>query len=132
MSAFFIIRGECPAVRKTAADAIIHLPDTGVWEVSIDQRISKKTRVQEKYLHALLSLVSAYSGHDITWLKRSTAWRLDLVDEIVMHDGEIVRVPRHTRDMNVKDYSLMIEASRLLCEELGLGYPDAAFYGYDL
>ena len=118
-------------VLRTVINHLGNLNPDKEWEVCICEHKKNKTRMQENYFHALVDIICAFNGDTKKDMKRRIAWNCDLREEFVTDEGEVKSIPMSTSGLKVKQYSDIIEATQMICADLGLSYPDPRDFGYE-
>jgi hypothetical protein len=122
MKRTYIIR---PA-NKAIAEAINHIgnlnPDKE-WEITIGPYKKNKTKQQRDYYHALLDILSDYSGYTKEELKTRMCFSLGYVKDVTLRDGTVIQERLSTEGLGVEKYSKMIDAATMACRDLELRFP---------
>ena len=124
----FISKKDTPRIDQ-AIQYITQLDNTKDWSIEIKPYKKNLTRDQRNYYHALLGIISDYSGDDIDDLKTRMCFTLGYVRTVRLRDKTEVLVRRSTESLTREEYSQMIDAARMACLELGLSFPHATNYG---
>ena len=116
---------------KDAMDYIAQLP-FGDWQITIEPYKASKTTQQRKYYHALLKIISDYSGDDIDDLKTRMCDTLGYMKTVRLRNGKELLTRRSTETLTRQEYSDMIKTAQMACMHLELKYPDPRDLGLDI
>lgn len=125
---------------------IDELDKSKIWIVEIREEKKNKTRMQERYFHKLVDIICKFNGDEKFDMKRDITGACGLWDEFTVKEdmfddetgeleftkGEVLRFPRATAGLKVKEYSIIIEAAQMICEKLELSYPEPSHYGMEI
>ena len=112
-----------------AMSFIDQLPEHEKFTVSIKKGVDSKTAQQRNYFHALLKIISDYSGYTIDDLKTRLCFTLEKVKQVKLKEGGTILQRLSTEELNKIGYSELIEAACQALDSIGLEYPPPKYYG---
>jgi len=112
-----------PDVRQRLLTTIATLPDDKTWEVVIKPYVSKKTAEQRGWFHALCGIFGDEVGLTKGQVKEIAKAQLFGWEKISYGGIELVIAEGHSEDLNLKEYSQLIEAIYIMAGDAGIVLP---------
>lgn len=122
MQQYFIIKN--PEIRRNAQEAIGKIP----LGFEVIFRPKRKTSAQERYFHTLVDLIIGQTGQGD--IKDQIKMKVLGYDDCIDLDGNPYRKVKSSSDINDKQYGELIEAAKIILDNMEVTYPVPSYYGY--